>query len=149
MCQVLLSEANLKYFSHLATSSSESEDNSSSESSKAKKKEGREHEVELDIDLTAQANARKYYDKMKSAALKERKTLQSHSTAVKSAEKKTKATLREVAVSANISKARKTYWFEKFFWFISSENYLVIGGRDGQQNEILVKRYAFQSETKF
>ena len=46
----------------------------------------------------------------------------------KSAEKKTKAALRDVAVSANISKARKTYWFEKFYWFISSENYLVIAG---------------------
>ena len=31
--------------------------------------------------------------------------------------------------------------FEKFYWFISSENYLVIGGRDSQQNELIVKRY--------
>ena len=31
--------------------------------------------------------------------------------------------------------------FEKFYWFISSENYLVVGGRDQQQNELLVKRY--------
>lgn len=31
--------------------------------------------------------------------------------------------------------------FEKFLWFITSENYLVIGGRDQQQNEMIVKRY--------
>ena len=31
--------------------------------------------------------------------------------------------------------------FEKFLWFISSENYLVIGGRDTQQNELIVKRH--------
>lgn len=31
--------------------------------------------------------------------------------------------------------------FEKFLWFISSENYIVIGGRDQQQNEIVVKKY--------
>ena len=36
---------------------------------------------------------------------------------------------------------RKIFWFEKFIWFISSENYLVIGGRNAQQNEALVKRY--------
>ena len=36
---------------------------------------------------------------------------------------------------------RKTYWFEKFYWFVTSENYLVISGRDAQQNELLVKRY--------
>jgi len=32
-------------------------------------------------------------------------------------------------------------WFEKFFWFISSENYLVIAGKDAQQNETIVKKY--------
>ena len=31
--------------------------------------------------------------------------------------------------------------FEKFHWFISSENFLVLSGRDAQQNELLVKRY--------
>lgn len=40
-----------------------------------------------------------------------------------------------------ISKTRKANWFEKFYWFISSENFLVVGGRDQQQNELLVKRY--------
>lgn len=34
--------------------------------------------------------------------------------------------------------------FEKFLWFISSENYLVIGGRDQQQNELVVKRHLEQ-----
>ena len=33
------------------------------------------------------------------------------------------------------------YWFEKFCWFVSSENFLVIGGKDMQQNETLVKKY--------
>jgi len=36
---------------------------------------------------------------------------------------------------------RKVHWFEKFNWFISSENYLIISGRDAQQNEMIVKRY--------
>ena len=36
---------------------------------------------------------------------------------------------------------RKQMWFEKFFWFISSENYLVIAGKDAQQNETIVKKY--------
>lgn len=46
-----------------------------------------------------------------------------------------------MAVKTSIVKARKTYWFEKFFWAISSENYLIIAGRDAQQNEAIVKRY--------
>lgn len=40
------------------------------------------------------------------------------------AEKKTKQTLKQIQVVASINKVRKTYWFEKFYWFISSENYL-------------------------
>jgi len=97
--------------------------------------------VDVDLDLTAQANARKYFDQKKQAATKERKTVESGSVAMKSAEKKTKQALKEMAAISSINKARKVFWFEKFFWFISSENYLVIGGRDAQQNEMIVKRY--------
>jgi predicted ribosome quality control (RQC) complex YloA/Tae2 family protein len=66
----------------------------------------------------------RYYDKKRSAAKKQQKTLESQGKALKSAEKKTKQTLKEVQAMSSISKARKVFWFEKFFWFISSENYL-------------------------
>lgn len=81
------------------------------------------------MDLSAQANARKYYHQKKHAQAKEQKTIDSQFVALKSAEKKTKQTLKEVAAITNINKARKVFWFEKFFWFISSENYLVIAGK--------------------
>lgn len=66
--------------------------------------------------------------------------------ALKSAEKKAKQSLKEAATVSRIQKARKVLWFEKFFWFISSENYLVIGGRDQQQNELIVKKYLNDGE---
>ncbi|CAL1532150.1 unnamed protein product [Lymnaea stagnalis] len=97
--------------------------------------------VDIDLSLSAYGNSRKYFDKKRQAAKKEQKTMEASSKAFKSAEKKTKQTLKDVATAASISKTRKTYWFEKFLWFISSENYLVIGGRDQQQNELIVKRY--------
>ncbi|XP_035449227.2 ribosome quality control complex subunit NEMF homolog [Spodoptera frugiperda] len=97
--------------------------------------------VDIDLSLTAYANARRYYDQKRNAAKKQQKTIESAGKALKSAERKTKQTLKEAHTVSNIIKARKTYWFEKFFWFISSDNYLVIGGRDQQQNELLVKRY--------
>ncbi|XP_047512357.1 ribosome quality control complex subunit NEMF homolog [Pieris napi] len=97
--------------------------------------------VDIDLSLTAFANARRYYDQKRNAAKKQQKTVESSGKALKSAERKTKQTLKEAQTISTISKARKTYWFEKFYWFISSENYLVIGGRDQQQNELLVKRY--------
>ncbi|NWH79481.1 NEMF factor, partial [Piaya cayana] len=86
----------------------------------------------------------RYYDHKRYAAKKTQKTVEAAEKAFKSAEKKTKQTLREVQTVTTIQKARKVYWqvqFEKFLWFISSENYLVIAGRDQQQNELIVKRY--------
>ncbi|CAH0756623.1 unnamed protein product [Diatraea saccharalis] len=97
--------------------------------------------VDVDLSLTAFSNARRYYDQKRNAAKKQQKTLESADKALKSAERKTKQTLKEASAISNITKARRTYWFEKFLWFISSDNYLVIGGRDQQQNELLVKRY--------
>ncbi|XP_054710381.1 ribosome quality control complex subunit NEMF-like [Uloborus diversus] len=102
--------------------------------------------VDIDLGCSAYANARKYYDMKRAHAKKEQKTLESSEKAFKSAEKKTKQTLKEVAVTTSITKARKVMWFEKFLWFISSENYLVIAGRDVQQNELLVKRYMKTSD---
>jgi predicted ribosome quality control (RQC) complex YloA/Tae2 family protein len=97
--------------------------------------------LSIDIDLSSFANARRYHDHRKYAATKEEKTIQSSEKALKSAHIKTQKTLKEVAVKTSISKARKVYWFEKFFWCISSENYLMIAGRDAQQNDLVVKRY--------
>uniref|UniRef100_A0A146LJ84 Nuclear export mediator factor NEMF n=1 Tax=Lygus hesperus TaxID=30085 RepID=A0A146LJ84_LYGHE len=102
--------------------------------------------IDVNLDLSAHANAKLYYDNKKNAALKEKKTLESQGKAIKSAEKKAKQTLKEIHTMTAITKARKTCWFEKFLWFISSENYLVIGGRDVQQNELIVKRYMTQGD---
>ncbi|XP_040056386.2 ribosome quality control complex subunit NEMF [Gasterosteus aculeatus] len=97
--------------------------------------------VDVDLGLSAYANAKKYYDFKRTAEKKEHKTMEAAGKAMKSAEKKTQQTLKEVQTVTTIQKARKVYWFEKFLWFISSENYLIIAGRDQQQNEIIVKRY--------
>ncbi|XP_023716969.1 nuclear export mediator factor NEMF homolog isoform X3 [Cryptotermes secundus] len=122
------------------------EEDSSDEDGRDENVELKPKLVDIDLDLTAFSNATKYYDKKRSAAKKQQKTLESQGKALKSAERKTKQTLKEVQTMTSINKARKVFWFEKFFWFISSENYLVIGGRDQQQNEVIVKRYMRQGD---
>ncbi|XP_043462985.1 nuclear export mediator factor NEMF homolog [Leptopilina heterotoma] len=97
--------------------------------------------VDINLAHSAFSNATKYYDLKRHAAKKQQKTIESQGKALKSAERKTMQTLKEVQTIHSINKLRKVYWFEKFYWFISSENYLVIGGRDQQQNELIVKRY--------
>ncbi len=50
-------------------------------------------------------------------------------------------TAGETRTKVTIQSIRKTHWWEKFNWFISSDGHIVIAGRDAQQNEMLVKRY--------
>ncbi|XP_073118460.1 uncharacterized protein [Henckelia pumila] len=97
--------------------------------------------VEVDLALSAHANARRYYEQKKRQENKQEKTITAHEKAFKAAEKKTRKQLSQEKAIATISHMRKVHWFEKFNWFISSENYLVISGRDAQQNEMIVKRY--------
>lgn len=97
--------------------------------------------VEVDLSLSAHANARRWFEQKKKQLAKQEKTVAAHEKAFKAAEKKTQQQLAQEKVVAAISHIRKVHWFEKFNWFISSENYLIISGRDAQQNELLVKRY--------
>ncbi|XVE82322.1 hypothetical protein DITRI_Ditri15bG0139000 [Diplodiscus trichospermus] len=97
--------------------------------------------VEVDLALSAHANARRWYEMKKKQESKQEKTITAHEKAFKAAERKTRLQLSQEKTVATISHMRKVHWFEKFNWFISSENYLVISGRDAQQNEMIVKRY--------
>jgi len=98
--------------------------------------------VDISLDLSAYANATKYYGSRKLAESKEDKALKASEKALKVAEAKAREELFKVNASVgSVREIRKTYWFEKFYWFISSENFLVIAGRDAQQNELVVRRY--------
>ena len=99
--------------------------------------------VDIDLGLSPWSNARQYYDQKKTAAVKEKKTIESSARALKSTERKVNADLKKGLKQEKevMRPVRKQLWFEKFIYFISSEGYLVLGGRDAQQNEILYKRY--------
>lgn len=58
-----------------------------------------------------------------------------------SRQQKKEITHVERTQQTEISRRRQKRWFEKFDWFVSSEDYLVLGGKSGEQNELLVKKY--------
>lgn len=99
--------------------------------------------VDVDLALSAWSNARQYYDQKKTAASKEIRTLQASAKALKSTEAKIKADLKKGLTQEKdvMRPQRKSAWFEKFFYFISSEGYLVLGGKDAQQHEILYSKH--------
>jgi predicted ribosome quality control (RQC) complex YloA/Tae2 family protein len=123
---------------------SDSEDESSSPEKEPKQK-AEESRLTIDIDLALSpwSNVRQYYDQKRNAANKELKTLESSSKALKSQEAKIAQDLKKglKQEKAILRPVRKQMWFEKFIWFISSDGYLVLGGKDSQQSEILYKRY--------
>ncbi|KAI1488569.1 fibronectin-binding protein A N-terminus-domain-containing protein [Biscogniauxia mediterranea] len=99
--------------------------------------------VDINLGLSPYGNAREYYDEKKSAAAKEQKTAQQSEFALKSAEKKIAAELKKGLKQEKpvLQPIRRQMWFEKFNWFISTDGYLVLGGKDAQQNEMIYRRY--------
>jgi predicted ribosome quality control (RQC) complex YloA/Tae2 family protein len=99
--------------------------------------------IDIDLALSPWANSTEYYDQKKTAASKEDRTLQASTRALKSHEKKVAEDLKKGLKQEKdiLRPVRKQQWFEKYIYFISSDGYLVIGGKDAQQNEIIYKRY--------
>lgn len=106
--------------------------------------DGCERKVVVNIFLSAFANSSRLYDQRKNLIQKLERTKAAYKEAIKSAYEKIKRALAEHKSSVNrakLQKSRKTLWFERFAWFITSDLYLVLGGRDAQQNEQVVKKY--------
>eukprot|EP00914_Ancora_sagittata_P026418 GHVO01052008.1.p1 GENE.GHVO01052008.1~~GHVO01052008.1.p1 ORF type:complete len:998 (+),score=178.77 GHVO01052008.1:52-3045(+) len=98
--------------------------------------------VPLDISATAYGNMEKLHSMRKVKKVKQQKTEDAAKKALSIAESKTAVILTKKSLQQDpFSTARKPLWFEKFHWFISSENYLIISGRDATQNERLFRRY--------
>lgn len=99
--------------------------------------------VEINLTQSPWSNARDYYDQRRTAAVKEQKTSAQSSMALKNAEQKIAQDLKKglKQEKAVLQPIRSQMWFEKFIWFISSDGYLVLGGKDAQQAETLYKRH--------
>jgi len=99
--------------------------------------------IDINLKISPWNNAKEYYEQKRSAAGKEKKTVLQSAMALKNAEQKISEDLKKGLKQEKpiLQPIRKQMWFEKFTWFISSDGYLVLGGRDAQQNEMLYKRY--------
>jgi len=101
-------------------------------------------EVELDVRLPVTQNSQVYYDRSKKLSGKIK-------GAVIAIEETKKLTEKKEAPPQKKNKIHKSKpkWFEQFRWFISSDGFLVIGGRDAQSNEDLVKKYLQKQDIFF
>ncbi len=97
--------------------------------------------VHLKLNKSVGENANRIYSKGKKAEQKIIGTLEAIEN-TKDKIKKLEKSKNNIEESVHtLVKKRKRTWYEKFRWFISSDDYLVIGGRDASSNESIFKRY--------
>lgn len=87
--------------------------------------------VKLDLNATAGQNANSYFQKSKEFKSK-----------IEGAYKAIEDTKAKRVTEEKVTRKKvKREWFEIYHWFISSEGFLVISGRDAKTNERIVKRH--------
>lgn len=99
--------------------------------------------VDIDLALSAYANARVYFDTKKVAVTKEEKVQKSSEMALRNVEKRIQRDLsRSLKNETDSLKAiRPKFWFEKYFWFVTSDGYLCLAGRDDLQTDMIYYRH--------
>ena len=101
--------------------------------------------VNLDIRKTLPQNAETYYDKVKKLNKKKEGALRAIEDTKKALEKKPVAKKTEKKFRAR----RKKHWYDRFRWFVSSDGFLIVGGRDADTNEELFKKYMEKRDLVF
>ncbi len=100
-------------------------------------------EIEFGLTQSLEENAGKFFD----LAKRYKKKLQGANQALQESRKQLLQLQKEEAKYSaeekikQQKKQRKQQWYEKFHWFISSEGFLCIGGKDATSNEIIIKKH--------
>ncbi|AKB27289.1 hypothetical protein MSSIT_0570 [Methanosarcina siciliae T4/M] len=103
--------------------------------------------VNLDIRKTVPQNAQEYYEKVKKFSKKRDGALKAIEETKKSMEKKTASKVAKAGRKMQAS--RKKHWYDRFRWFVSSDGFLVVGGRDADTNEEIFKKYMEKRDIVF
>ncbi len=105
--------------------------------------------ITIYLNKSVEENASLCYEKAKKIKKKvegAKKALEENIKRLKKLEKEREIE-EQKAVKTEAKGERK--WYEKFHWFISSEGFLVIGGRDSTSNEIIIKKYTEKNDIVF
>ena len=101
--------------------------------------------VQIDSNLGIPESAEKYYNKGKKAKRKINgvtEAIENTKKEIARLESKKEIAIEELKEKQKPKEKRELKWYEKIRWFISRDGYLVIGGRDANSNEQVVKKYS-------
>ena len=99
--------------------------------------------VTIDLALSSYANASEYFSIKKSTVEKQKKVEQNIGMAMKNIEMKVNQQLKKKLKESHdvLKKVRHPYFFEKYYWFISSEGYLVLMGKSPTETDQIYSKY--------
>ncbi|MDK2892574.1 ribosome rescue protein RqcH [Methanohalophilus sp.] len=98
----------------------------------------------IDVRKTVPQNALVYYEKVKKLEKKRKGALaaiEQTRQQMKKRKSKKKAATRKAFV--------KKHWYDRFRWFVSSDGFFVVAGRDAATNEEIVKKYMEKRDVVF
>lgn len=103
-------------------------------------------ELQLDAGLTVPQNAQRYYERAKEMA---RKASGAREALAVTEELKAGKAAPKKARPLSAHRRRKPKWYERFRWFVSSDGFLVLGGRDADDNEEIYAKYLEKRDLVF
>jgi predicted ribosome quality control (RQC) complex YloA/Tae2 family protein len=108
-------------------------------------------QIEFDLNKSVDENAGDYFNLAKKAKKKLEGAKEALERTKEELEKlrKQESKFWEEEEKRQKIKDRKKEWYEKFHWFISSEEFLCIGGKDATSNEIVVKKHTDKEDLVF
>lgn len=111
-------------------------------------------EIKLNLRKTLEETANEYFEKAKKLRRKAagaRKTVDEHRKKLEQLEKKREKEIAKLMKQKQESRKRTApkEWYEKFRWFVSSEGFLCIGGRDATTNELVIKKHTDADDAVF
>jgi predicted ribosome quality control (RQC) complex YloA/Tae2 family protein len=101
--------------------------------------------IELDPRKSIHENAALYYDKSK----KIRAKIENLKKAIEDTKRLISLEERKAAELPEKKVTREKEWFEKFHYFLTSNSFLALGGKDAKSNEIIVKKHMEKSDLYF
>jgi len=97
--------------------------------------------IDIVVDEDVPQNAQKYYYKAKVMKAKAEGAERALALSLKKIDEEQGLELKQLGPEKRRSKKKRPRWYERYRWFFSTEGFLVIGGRDADTNEELVKKY--------
>ena len=103
--------------------------------------------VELDLNKNIHENADMYYERAKRAKEKLEGLLKAIEKTKEEMKRVEEIEARKFLSSFRIVRRRE--WYERFRWFVTSDGFLAIGGRNAQMNEEIVSKYMEERDLFF